>query len=76
MKAKNRIKIVKRAEREDESKVEKSRAPQQGQSAQNPTQKMARQVASWVKEFELRRRATSARNFASLFMEPDLKSVS
>lgn len=75
MKAKNRIKIVKRAEREDEHKVEKSRQ-QADKTAQNPTQKVARQVASWVKEFELRRRRPVARSFASLFLEPELKSAS
>ena len=75
MKAKNGIKIVKRAEREDEHKIEKSR-PQAAQTAQNPTQKVARQVASWVKDFELRRHRPVARSFASLFMEPELKSAS
>ena len=75
MKANNRIKIVKRAEREDENKVEKNPA-QANKAAQNPTQTVARQVASWVKEFELRRRRPVTRNFASLFMEPELKPAS
>ena len=75
MKANNRIKIVKRAEREDDSKVEKNTAPEK-KPAQNPTQNVARQVASWVKEFELRRRRPVTRNFASLFMKPELKQAS
>ncbi len=75
MKANNRIKIVKRAEREDENKVEKN-STQEKQKAQNPTQNVARHVASWVKEFELRRRRPVTRNFASLFMKPELKPAS
>jgi hypothetical protein len=70
MNAKNRIKIVKREERSglsgsgNEAKAVEVKG---GAPAQNVTQKVSRQVAAWVKEFQQRRLQETGQSFASLF---------
>jgi hypothetical protein len=63
MNAKNRIKIVKRAEAGSESKAESTRL----HNAENQPRNVARQVAGWVKEFQQRRVEEQKRSFESLF---------
>jgi hypothetical protein len=65
MNAKNGIKIVKRSELMSESRTEAARPAVESQP--NAKRTVARQVASWVKEFQQRRVQESARSFESLF---------
>lgn len=68
MKPKNRIKIVKRSEREGSRPAADK---QESASAPSATQKAAHHVAAWIKEFEVRRKMEARRSFASLFAVPD-----
>ena len=65
MNAKNRIKIVKRAEHGNEQAQAAQAQPTEAQP--NATKRVARQVATWVKEFQQRRVEERARSFESLF---------
>lgn len=67
MNAKNRIKIVKRAERGSEGGKVEAAGVKSGESLPNAPQKVARQVATWVKEFQQRRVIESVQSFESLF---------
>jgi positive regulator of sigma E activity len=68
MNAKNGIKIVKREERSGKSAGEaKSGGAQNNASQPSPTQRAARQVATWVKEFQQRRVEKGLQSFDSLF---------
>ena len=66
MNAKNRIKIVKRAELDGESKAQ---SPESHDAASQPNaaRTVARHVAAWVKEFQQRRVEERRRSFESLF---------
>ena len=66
MKSNKTIRIVKSAERKD-SLVNKSAATESTRPANNG---VTSQVASWVKEFQQRRRPDPRRAFASLFADP------
>ena len=66
MKSNKTIRIVKSAERKDSS-VNKSAATESTRPANNG---VTSQVASWVKEFQQRRRPDPRRAFASLFVDP------
>jgi len=65
MNAKNRIKIVKRTETGSAQNSRDESA--QAESQPKATQKVARQVAAWVKEFQQRQVQEQGRSFASLF---------
>jgi hypothetical protein len=66
MNAKNRIKIVKRAEPGNESQADASNLPD-AESQPNVTQTVARHVTAWVREFQQRRVQEKGRSFDSLF---------
>jgi len=66
MKSNKTIRIVKSAERKD-SLVNKSAATESTRPANNG---VTSQVASWVKEFQQRRRPDPRRACASLFADP------
>jgi hypothetical protein len=66
MNAKNRIKIVKRAEPGNESQADASNLPD-AESLPNATRTVARQVTAWVREFQQRRVQEKGRSFDSLF---------
>ena len=66
MNAKNRIKIVKRAESGNESQPEASKLPD-AESQPNTARTVARHVTAWVKEFQQRRVKERGRSFESLF---------
>lgn len=76
MNPQKKIRIIKRTDRNKSHQIEADTmqtgaGPQTRASAKNATQTVARQVATWVKEFELRRKLHAQRNFASLFAAPD-----
>jgi hypothetical protein len=64
MKPKKTIRIIKSAERRSELSANKSAATENAPPA---NQSVTSQVASWVKEFQQRRRPDPRRAFASLF---------
>ncbi len=66
MNAKNRIKIVKRAELQGDGKVEASEA-HDATSQPNAARSVAQHVTAWVKEFQQRRVQERGRSFESLF---------
>jgi hypothetical protein len=66
MNAKNRIKIVKRAELGNESRTEASKLPD-AESQPNITRTVSQHVTAWVKEFQQRRVQERGRSFDSLF---------
>lgn len=66
MNAKNRIKIVKRAEPGNESQAHASNVPD-AKSQPNATRTVAHHVAAWVREFQQRRVQEKGRSFDSLF---------
>ena len=68
MNAKNGIKIVKRAERDAGGKSEAARVPY-GASRLSATQKVSRQVAAWVKEFQQRRVQEAGQKLPSAFFQ-------
>lgn len=69
MNAKNGIKIVKREERSGKSAeaVVKTGGAPSGTTQPGTTQRAARQVAAWVKEFQQRRVEKGFQSFDSLF---------
>lgn len=70
MNAKNRIKVVKRAERESNSgnrRQSEAADLKPVENMQNATRSVARQVGAWVKEFHERRLVESGQSFTSLF---------
>lgn len=66
MNAKNRIKIVKRTER-NSCDLKAETAAAKSAEILPSAQKVARQVTSWVKEFQQRRVRESGQSFESLF---------
>lgn len=66
MNAKNRIKIVKRAELDQSHKAE-AQEPQKTAAQPNTAQAVTRKVTAWVKEFQQRRVQEAGRSFESLF---------
>jgi hypothetical protein len=62
------IRIIKSAERRDSSVNNRSAAPAEKQ--RQASGGVTSQVASWVKEFQQRRRPDPRRAFASLFADP------
>ena len=68
MNAKNGIKIVKRSERDAVSKREAARVPDAA-SRLSATQKVSRQVATWVKEFQQRRVQEAGQNLQRAFFQ-------
>jgi hypothetical protein len=66
MNAKNRIKIVKRADLDQAHKSEAAQAQEQ-KAQPNAAQTAARKVSAWVKEFQQRRVQEAGRSFDSLF---------
>ncbi|HEY0320969.1 MAG TPA: hypothetical protein VGC66_08465 [Pyrinomonadaceae bacterium] len=66
MNAKNKIKIVKRAEPGNESPVDASNSGH-AESQPNAARTVAQHVTSWVKEFQQRRIQERGRSFESLF---------
>ena len=72
MNPQNRIRIIKRTDRNRTRQTETvNTGSQTSATTKNATRTVARQVATWVKEFELRRKLNAGRNFASLFVAPD-----
>ena len=65
MNAKNKIKIVKRAEPGNEQAA--AAQPKEVEAQPNATKRVARHVAAWVKEFQQRRVEERTRSFDSLF---------
>jgi len=64
MKPKKTIRIIKSAERRSEASANKSEATETARTASGS---VTAQVATWVKEFQQRRRPDPRRAFASLF---------
>ncbi|MBV9958363.1 MAG: hypothetical protein JO360_08080 [Acidobacteria bacterium] len=66
---KKAIKIIKKEERANVSATAKSAAPE-SLSLRQTTREVAGNVASWVKEFQQRRRPDPRQSFTNLFVQP------
>ncbi len=69
MNHKTNIRVIKSAQRKNQAETAKPAKPA-SQSLRDATREIAGNVASWVKDFQGRRRPDPRRSFANLFVEP------
>jgi uncharacterized membrane-anchored protein len=70
MKAKTRIKVIKRGEKDRQQQQQKIEAAEPKKSAQETARDMVTTVSQWVNEFQQKRRQETAQAFKTLFSDP------
>lgn len=67
MKAKTRIKVIKRGEKDRQQQQQTAEAAEPKKSAQETAREMVTTVSQWVNEFQQKRRQETAQAFKTLF---------